>query len=214
MALTDDFRKTLTDPTPLYFLAGTADLAAEKLGEVPALVGKIREEAPKRFETVRNTDPKDVQELVTKQAKQAQDKLAELLGSLDADLKSISRQAQDLALQGVGRVAEYAVKAQETYGELAERGKGAVRNWRGEVAEEVEELAVAIEPEPETDKTAGTTGTGTGTESEEKNGSKPATAKKSSGSTARKSPAKKAASAEDKAATPAEGSAEEKPEGK
>ncbi|GGU66641.1 hypothetical protein GCM10010211_34770 [Streptomyces albospinus] len=144
---TDDLRKALTDATPLYALAGTADLAAEKLGEVPQLVERIRAEAPKRFESVRSTDPKDVQALVAKQAKEAQDKLAELLGSLDGDLKKFRDQAQELALRGVGRAAEVAVQARETYDELAERGRGAVQTWRGGAAEQVEELAVAIEPE-------------------------------------------------------------------
>ncbi|MFH8573292.1 hypothetical protein [Streptomyces sp. NPDC017993] len=147
MAITDDLRKTLTDATPLYALAGTADLAAEKLGEVPALVEKVRIEAPKRFESVRATDPKEIQDRVTKQAKDAQGKFNELLGSLDGDLKKLREQAQDLAMQSVGRAAEYAVKARETYDELAERGRGAVQTWRGETADQVEDLAVAIEPE-------------------------------------------------------------------
>ncbi|MFE7316060.1 hypothetical protein ACFU7T_23695 [Streptomyces sp. NPDC057555] len=145
---TDDLRKALTDATPLYALAGTADLAAEKLGEVPQLVEKIKSEAPKRFESVRSTDPKDIQALVAKQAKETQEKLTELLGSLDGDLKKFRDQAQELALRGVGRAAEVAVQARETYDELAERGRGAVQNWRGGAAEQVEELAVAIEPEP------------------------------------------------------------------
>ncbi|MFK0293380.1 hypothetical protein ACIQU6_23275 [Streptomyces sp. NPDC090442] len=144
---TDDLRKALTDATPLYALAGTADLAAEKLGEVPQLVEKLKAEAPKRFDSVRSTDPKDIQALVTKQAKEAQDKLTELLGSLDGDLKKFRDQAQELALRGVGRAAEVAVQARETYDELAERGRGAVQNWRGGAAEQVEELAVAIEPQ-------------------------------------------------------------------
>ncbi|POX41277.1 hypothetical protein C3486_09725 [Streptomyces sp. Ru73] len=149
MAITDDIVKRVTDPTPLYALAGTADLASEKLKEVPALVERIRTEAPKRFEEVRTTDAKAVQDRVSKQAKEAQDKFYELLGSLDTDLKKIREQAQDLALRGVGQAAEYAVKAGDTYKELAERGQRAVQTWRGEVADEVEELAVAIEPEPE-----------------------------------------------------------------
>lgn len=145
---TDDLRKALTDATPLYALAGTVDLAAEKLGEVPQLVEKLRTEAPKRFEAVRSTDPKDVQALVTKQAKDAQEKLAELLDSLDGDFKKFRDQAQELALQGVGRVAETAVRAREGYEELADRGRDAVATWRGEAADQVEDLAVAIEPEP------------------------------------------------------------------
>ncbi|MFG2830151.1 hypothetical protein ACGFWI_22240 [Streptomyces sp. NPDC048434] len=153
---TDDLRKALTDATPLYALAGTVDLAAEKLGEVPQFVEKIRVEAPKRFESVRGTDPKDVQALVTKQAKDAKEKLTELLGSLDGDIKKVRDQAQELALQGVGRAAEAVVRTREGYEELAERGRGAVATWRGEAADQVEDLAVAIEPEPKQESKSGT----------------------------------------------------------
>jgi hypothetical protein len=153
MAITEDIVKTLKDPTPIYFLAGSADLAAEKLREVPPLIEKLRAEAPERFEKVRTADPKVVQEKVTAQAKDAQTKaqakVADLVGLIDTDLKKLRDSAQDFALQQVGRAAEYAVKARETYDELAERGKGAVSTWRGETADHVEELAVAIEPEPE-----------------------------------------------------------------
>ncbi|MGP3983415.1 hypothetical protein [Streptomyces sp. KR80] len=153
MAITEDLRKTLTDPTPLYAAAGVTDLAAEKLKEVPALVEKFRTEAPERIAAVRSTDPKAVQERVTKQAKEAQatvqTKVTDVLGTLDTDLKKLRDQAQDLALQGVGKAAEYAVKARETYDELAERGHRAVKTWRGETAEEIAEIAVAVEPEPE-----------------------------------------------------------------
>ena len=65
MAITDDIVKTLKDPTPLYAVAGTADLAAEKLQRVPALIEKIRAEAPERFEKIRNTDTKVFQDRVT-----------------------------------------------------------------------------------------------------------------------------------------------------
>jgi len=153
MAITEDIVKTLKDPTPIYFLAGSADLAAEKLREVPPLIEKIRAEAPERFEKVRTADPKVVQEKVTAQAKDAQTKahakVADLLELFDTDVKKLRDSAQDFALQQVGRAAEYAVKARETYDELAERGKGAVATWRGETADHVEELAVVIEPEPE-----------------------------------------------------------------
>ncbi|MBL1101643.1 hypothetical protein [Streptomyces coffeae] len=146
MAITDDVRKTLTDPTPLYFVAGTADLAAQKLKEVPSLVEKIVAEAPERINAVRNTDPKAVQDRVTQQAKEAQDKLTELLGTLDTDLKRLRDTAQDLALQGVGRAAELAVKARERYDEVAEHGQEVVKTWRGEAADEVVDIASAIEP--------------------------------------------------------------------
>ncbi|AEM80386.1 hypothetical protein [Streptomyces violaceusniger] len=146
MAITDDVRKTLTDPTPLYFMAGTADLAAQKLKEVPSFVEKIVAEAPERLNAVRNTDPKVVQERVSQQAKEAQGKLNEMLGTLDTDIKRLRDTAQDLALQGVGRAAELAVKARERYDEVAEHGQEVVRTWRGEAADEVVDIAGAIEP--------------------------------------------------------------------
>ena len=49
MAIVDDLRKTLTDPTPLYAVAGTVDLTAEKLREVPVLIEKLRAQAPERI---------------------------------------------------------------------------------------------------------------------------------------------------------------------
>jgi len=158
MAITDDLRKTLTDPTPLYFAAGTADLAVQQARKVPALIEQLAAEAPGRFEAVRNTDPKAVQEKVTTQAKEAQaavqTKVAEVIGSLDTDLKKFGETAQDLALRGVGVAAEYAVKARETYEKVAEHGEQTVRAWRGEAAEELTEIAVAVEPEPASEKAA------------------------------------------------------------
>ncbi|MFJ8075633.1 hypothetical protein ACIQ7Q_17250 [Streptomyces sp. NPDC096176] len=158
MAITDDLRKTLTDPTPLYFAAGTADLAVQQARKVPALIEQLAAEAPSRIEAVRKTDPKAVQEKVTTQAKEAQAtvqaKVAEVFGSLDTDLKKFGETAQDFALRGVGVAAEYAVKARETYEKVAEHGEQTVRGWRGEAAEELTEIAVAVEPEPASDKAA------------------------------------------------------------
>ncbi|MFP8962858.1 hypothetical protein ACLIYP_20205 [Streptomyces nanhaiensis] len=117
---TGDLRKALTDPSPLYFAAGVID--------------KIRETAPERLAAVkgRAADPKAVQERLAQQAKETQSRLTTALSGFDADLKKLREQAQHLALQGVGLAAEYAVKAREGYGELAERGRGAVETWRGE----------------------------------------------------------------------------------
>ncbi|MGW1980102.1 hypothetical protein [Streptomyces sp. NPDC001889] len=152
MAITDDLRKTFTDPTPLYFAAGTADLAVQQARKVPALLEQLAAEAPGRIDAVRNTDPKVVQEKVSTQAKEAQAtvqaKVTEVLGGFDADLKKLGETAQDLALRGVGVAAEYAVKARETYEKVAEHGEQTVRTWRGEAAEEITEIAVAVEPEP------------------------------------------------------------------
>ncbi|MFK4223857.1 hypothetical protein [Streptomyces sp. NPDC019890] len=154
MAITDDLRKTLTDPTPLYFAAGTADLAVQQAKKVPALIEQLKAEAPSRIEAVRNTDPKSVQEKVTIQAKEAQAavqaKVTDVIGNLDTDLKKLGETAQDLALRGVGVAAEYAVKAREAYEKVAEHGEQTVKAWRGEAAEEIAEIAVAVEPEPTT----------------------------------------------------------------
>ncbi|MFD6904747.1 hypothetical protein [Streptomyces sp. NPDC060077] len=153
MAITDDLRKTLSDPTPLYFAAGTADLALQQAKKVPALVEQLRAEAPARIEKVRNTDPKAVQERATVRVRETQEnlhvKVGELIGSLDTDLKKLGENAQDFALRGVGIAAEYAVKARETYEKVAERGEQTVKTWRGEAAESIEDIAVAVEPAAE-----------------------------------------------------------------
>ncbi|MFF3491467.1 hypothetical protein ACFYWS_08960 [Streptomyces sp. NPDC002795] len=153
MAIKDDLRKTLTDPTPLYFAAGTAELAYQQAKKVPGIVEQLRSEAPARFDSVRQTDPKDVQEKATTRAKEAQAtltaKVNELVAGLDTDLKKFGESAQEFALRGVGYAAEAAVKARETYEKVAEHGEEAVKVWRGEAAEEIVELAEAVEPDPE-----------------------------------------------------------------
>ncbi|MFE7049424.1 hypothetical protein ACFVAM_13810 [Streptomyces californicus] len=156
MAITDDLRKTLTDPTPLYFAAGTADLAVQQALKIPALIEQLRAEAPERIDAVRNTDPKAVQEKVTTQAKEAQAtvqaKVTEVFGSFDsADLKKLGETAQDLALRSVGVAAEYAIKARETYEKVAEHGEQTVRTWRGETADEIVEIAAVIEADPKSE---------------------------------------------------------------
>jgi heparin binding hemagglutinin HbhA len=149
MPITENVRKVLADATPLYAVAGTVDLAAEKLREVPPLIDKVREQAPEQLEKIRTADPKTVQENVAKQAKDVQAKLTEKFGGAEADFKKLRDTAQEFALQQVGRAAEYAVKAGEKYNGLVDRGRGAVKTWRGEAAEEVAEISVAIKPAEE-----------------------------------------------------------------
>ena len=191
MAIIDELR------TPLYFAAGTADLAVQQAKKVPGLIEQIAAEAPARIEAVRNTDPKAVQEKVTSQAKEAQatvqSKLADVVGALDTDLKKFGETAQDLALRGVGVAAEYAVKAREKYEEVAAHGEEAVKAWRGEVAEEITEIAVVVEPEE-------TKAEETKAEEPVEASAEPAEAKKAPArkTTARKAPAKKAAVAAEK----------------
>ncbi|MFD6421828.1 hypothetical protein [Streptomyces sp. NPDC060198] len=151
MAITDDLRKTLTDPTPLYFAAGTAELAVEQARKVPGLIEQLRAEAPERFEAVRSTDPKAVQEKVSTQAREAQAsvqaRVTEVIGSFDTDLRKLGETAQDLALRGIGVAAEYAVRAREAYEKVAERGEQSVKAWRGEAADEIVEIAAVVEAE-------------------------------------------------------------------
>ncbi|MGW4053673.1 hypothetical protein ACWENA_22850 [Streptomyces sp. NPDC004779] len=146
MAIIDELR------TPLYFAAGTAELAVQQARKVPGLIEQLAAEAPGRIEAVRNTDPKAVQEKLTDRAKEAQSvvqaKVAEVVGALDTDFKKLGETAQDLALRGVGVAAEYAVKAREKYEEVAARGEETVRAWRGETADTITEIAVVVEPEP------------------------------------------------------------------
>ncbi|MGW8667476.1 hypothetical protein [Streptomyces niveus] len=188
MAIADDLRKTFSDPTPLYFAAGTADLAVEQAKKVPGLIEQLRAEAPGRIDAVRNADPKIVQDKVTSQAKEAQttvqSKVTEVLGSLDTDLKKLGETAQDLALRGVGVAAEYAVRARETYEKVAERGEQSVRTWRGEAADEMTEIAVAVEP---------------GTKQSPKPAAKPAAAKPAAAKPAQVKPASAKAKPEAKA---------------
>ncbi|GAA2645893.1 MULTISPECIES: hypothetical protein [Streptomyces] len=175
MAIADDLKKTLTDPTPLYFAAGTADLAVQQAKKVPDLIEQLRAEAPARIEAVKNTDPKAVQDAVTA-------KFAEVLGAIDP--KKLGETAQDLALRGVGVAAEYAVRAKETYDKVAVHGEQAVRNWRGEVSAEIVDIAVAVEPEAEPVAEPAPEPVAAAAD-----GEKPGARK----TTARKSPAKKAA---------------------
>ncbi|MEU9982504.1 hypothetical protein [Streptomyces sp. NPDC050856] len=152
MAMIEELR------TPLYFAAGTADLAVRQAKKVPGLIEQIAAEAPARIDAVRNTDPKVVQQKVSAQAKEAQAtvqaKATEVLGSIDTDLKKLGETVQDLALRSVGVAAEYAVRAREKYEQVAEHGEQAVRTWRGEAAEEINDIAVAVEPDPAPKKVA------------------------------------------------------------
>ncbi|MEU8521865.1 hypothetical protein [Streptomyces sp. NBC_01216] len=184
MAIIEELR------TPLYFAAGTADLAVQQAKKVPGLIEQIAAEAPARIDAVRKTDPKAVQEKVSDRAKEAQatvtSKFTEVVGTLDTDLKKLGETAQDLALRGVGVAAEYAVKAREKYEEVAAHGEETVKSWRGEAAEGITEIAVVVEPDAEPEPRAA---------AEEPAAKKAPAARRAP---ARKSPAKKAPAATEK----------------
>jgi hypothetical protein len=131
MNMSDDIRRTLTDPKPLYALAGAADLAAEKLKDAPdrftdaparlaeagvalsALANRLAADAPEHLAKVGAT----VQDTVGKAAR--------------PDTSALRERAQMAAIQQVGRLLEAAGKAVETYDELAERGRGVVGRYTG-----------------------------------------------------------------------------------
>lgn len=195
MAIKDDLRNAISDPTPAYFAAGTADLAYQQAKKVPGIIEQLIAEAPSRIDAVRSTDTKAVQDKAVARAKEAQGtvqaKVTELLGSLDTDLKKIGESAQGFALSSVGVAAEYAVKAREKYEEVAEHGEQAVKTWRGEAAEEITELAVAVEPDAETETASASSSAATSSVSEPKAAAAPAKKPAAKKAPVRKATAKK-----------------------
>lgn len=123
MPITDEIKKTFSDPTPLYALAGAGDLAYEKLRVVP---GKVEAMAADRKATQEKAAAR-FQEAQARLA-EAQGKVSEAVSTLPADLKELQGKAQTFALQQVGRAAELAVKAKEAYDELAVRGRAVIDN--------------------------------------------------------------------------------------
>ena len=131
MNVTDEIRKTLSDPKPLYALAGAGDLAAEKLKDAPARLS----EAPTLLAEAGAT----LTTLANKIAAEAPERIAKLTTSVQGaagkagrpDREALRGAAQTVALQQVGRLLEAAGKAVETYDELAERGKVVVGRYAG-----------------------------------------------------------------------------------
>ncbi|MFE9427122.1 hypothetical protein ACFYNO_29615 [Kitasatospora sp. NPDC006697] len=141
----NEIRKTLSDPTPLYALAGVGDLAYRKLREVP---GRVEAMTADR----RATQDAAVARLHEAQGKlaEAQAKVAGSISTLPADLKVLQEKAQVFALQGAGRAAGLAVRAKEVYDELAERGKVVVNRPTGPWGESVSESVTVERTEPVT----------------------------------------------------------------
>jgi hypothetical protein len=130
MNVTDDIRKTLSDPKPLYALAGAGDLAAEKLKDAP---DRLRE-APTLLAEAGAT----LTTLANKLAAEAPERIAKVTTSVQGvagkgrpDTQALRDLAQTVAIQQVGRLLEAAGKAVETYDELAERGKIVVGRYSG-----------------------------------------------------------------------------------
>ncbi|MFF4344789.1 hypothetical protein ACFY00_33315 [Kitasatospora sp. NPDC001540] len=121
MPISDELKKTLTDPTPLYALAGAGDLAYEKLREVPAQLEALAADR-------KGTQEKAAAALQDAGAAlaDAQAKVTEAVTALPTDVKELQAKAQEFAMQQVGRALEFAVKAKEVYDELAVRGRTVV----------------------------------------------------------------------------------------
>ena len=131
MPITDEIRKTLSDPKPLYALAGAGDLAAEKIKDAPE---RLREaptliaEASATLTTLANKIAAEAPERIAKVTASVQDAAGK---ATRPDPQALRGAAQTVALQQVGKLLEAAGKAVETYDELAERGKVVVGRYTG-----------------------------------------------------------------------------------
>ena len=98
---TEEIRKRVSDPTPLYAVAGVGDAAVEKLKEVPTKVSKFR--------TDMKADDKSVQA-----------KVSEAVMSIPAEALQLTAKISTFAEGGVK-------KAEAQYKDLATRGEAIVR---------------------------------------------------------------------------------------
>jgi hypothetical protein len=187
MSVTDELRKTLTDPKPLYALAGGVDLAASTLRDAPILLtevagtvtnlaGRITSEAPERIAKVQariaevpGALPLDPRSLVSNLDPRAA-RASFLAAAGKADPQVLRDRVQSLALVQVGRMLEAAGKAVETYDELAERGKTVVERYRnGEPT--ATDVTVVVEQVIVDEDAAGSTGNRSGSASTSGSGS-------------------------------------------
>ena len=131
MNTSDEIRKTLSDPKPLYALVGAGDLVAEKLKDTP---DRLRD-TPALLAEVSAA----LTTIANKLAAEAPERLAKITTTVQGaagnavhpDTEALRNTAQTVALQQVGRLLEAAGKAVETYDELAERGKNVVDRYTG-----------------------------------------------------------------------------------
>ena len=131
MNASDEIRKTLSDPKPLYALVGAGDLAAEKLKDAPERLRDaptLLAEASATLTTIANKIATEAPERIAKLTTTVQDATGK---AVRPDTQALRGAAQTVALQQVGRLLEAAGKAVETYDELAERGKVIVDRYTG-----------------------------------------------------------------------------------
>ena len=137
MNVSDEIRKTLSDPKPFYALAGAGDLAAEKLKDAPERLRDaptLLAEAGATLSTLANKIAAEAPERLAKVTSSVQD----VAGNGRPDGQALRGIAQTVAIQQVGRLLEAAGKAVETYDELAERGKVVIGRYTGVAGETAE----------------------------------------------------------------------------
>lgn len=105
---TAHLRETLSDPKPLYAVAGVGDFAVAKLKEIPTRVAKLK------------TD-------VVGEDKSVQAKVTEKVTSLPSDAMHLTAKLSELADSGVK-------KADAHYADLAARGEAIVKRLRNQKA--------------------------------------------------------------------------------
>jgi hypothetical protein len=130
MNVSDEIRKTLSDPKPFYALAGAGDLAAEKLKDAPERLRDtptLLAEASATLTTLANKIAAEAPERLAKVTSGVQD----ATGRGRPDAQALRGLAQSVAIQQVGRLLEAAGKAVETYDELAERGRVVISRYTG-----------------------------------------------------------------------------------
>jgi heparin binding hemagglutinin HbhA len=105
---TAHFKATLSDPKPLYAVAGVGDLAVAKLRELPTKVAKLKSD-------------------LVGEEKSVQAKVTETVTSLPSDAMHLTARLGELADKGVK-------KADAEYAELATRGEAIVKKIRSQKA--------------------------------------------------------------------------------
>lgn len=144
MNVSDEIRRTLSDPKPLYALAGAGDLAAEKLKDAPERLRDtptLLAEASATLTTLANKIAAEAPERLAKVTSGVQD----ATGKGRPDAQALRGLAQTVAIQQVGRLLEAAGKAVETYDELAERGRVVISRYTGVGGEGAEGEAASSE---------------------------------------------------------------------
>lgn len=119
-----DIEKTLSDPTPLYVLAGATDFAAEKLRDLSTGLSA----------RAASLDAKALREQAREQAQAAQAGVTTRIGSLQGDIQGAPAQAKELPGKVQTALGDAAATALSTavaaYGDFAERGETLVKRVR------------------------------------------------------------------------------------